>query len=142
MAAATSSGVAGRPTGKPRARSAYRAPAGASIAARRASIVSHIGVSTSPGQTQLTRMPGAHAAAADRVRLITAAFDAAYGASQGAARLPAAEATLTIRAGAGAARSAGSAATIQRYVPNTFTSCARIQSVSLKASNASTTTTP
>ena len=59
-------------------------------------------------------MPGAHAAAAERVKLMTAAFEAAYGASRGAARLPEAEATLTTRAGAGAARSAGSAASMQR----------------------------
>jgi hypothetical protein len=56
--------------------------------------------------------------------------------------LPAAEATLTTRAGAGAARSAGSAASMQRYVPSTLTSYGRRQSSSLKASKASTTTTP
>ncbi len=41
-----------------------------------------------PGDTQLTRTCGAHSRAADRVRAITAAFAAEYGASPRVGRSP------------------------------------------------------
>ena len=68
-ASATSSGVPMRPAGSERSKAARR------ISSRR--IQSAIGVSISPGQTQLTRTPrGPQSIARLRVNITTAPFDA------------------------------------------------------------------
>src|SRR5207247_4349294 len=70
IAAAISSGWPTRPSGCRRT-ALSRQPASARSGAV-------IGVSMTPGQTQLTRTFGAHVSAIVRVRLTTPPFDAAY----------------------------------------------------------------
>src|SRR5262249_34731937 len=82
---ATSSGRSGRPSGIPAVRRFQASPgAQPSSADHSRSSFSQSGVCTTPGQMQfdVTRW-GANAWAAVRVRLTTAAFDAAYGAVRG-----------------------------------------------------------
>src|SRR5438093_1730143 len=112
MAAATSAGFPNRPRG-------WRSLSGwYQLGSLKNGAV--IGVSITPGHTQLTRTLGAHVTAMVRVRFTTPPFDAAYAGDMEPPTRPKMEAILVTDPPAAAA-SWGSAAREARYVPLRFT---------------------